>query len=187
MQYVPLLLFLAAVFGVIRLVDVIWRKLFPPHPITASGKSVRFGRKGGIMAIALLFLSFMGALFYFTQMTWLVRIACIVSFGMGAFLLVQNRSFVIYYDEEGFLYRDLGKKAKYYRYEDIAGQKSILSRSGVISSLYADGDELQLTSAMENLDKFLACAFSHWCEKTGVDPDTVEQNTALLTYFPQPK
>ena len=183
--------FLAAGMGLVFLcrfaVDVLLKKLFPKDPRQEHGKSVRLPRMSSIMGLGLSFLAFVAILFYWAEFSTLIRIACLLTLGVGIFLLVQFCAFAVYYDETGFVYKSLGKKAKTYTYGEIRGQKSILSRSGVVSSLYVGEDELQLTSSMQNLQEFLQYAFGRWCEETGTDPDTVENNPQYLTYFPEVK
>ena len=106
---------------------------------------------------------------------------------MGAYLLGNFCRFGIFYDEDQFVYRTLTKKARTYRYADIQGQRSFLARSGYNTTLYVDGDEIQLYAAMQGLDSFLNKAFFRWCAQTGTDPDTVENNPSMLVFFPEPK
>ena len=103
------------------------------------------------------------------------------------YLLVSYTRFGIFYDEEQFVYRSLTKKAKTYRYSDIEGQQSFLAKSGLNTTLYAAGDEIQLYSAMDGLSDFLNKAFFRWCDQTGIDPDTVENNPSMLHFFPDPE
>lgn len=185
MKYLLLALLLGCVFLLCWGVDSLIKKLFPKHPQQESGKSVRLPRYGVIVGIFMTFIAFVAELFYFSQLEWYVHVACVVSFSMGVFLLVQYGAFAIYYDAEGFVYRDLQHRAKSYRYGDILGQKSILTRSGVNSTLYLKGGEIIVYSAMQGLNEFLRYAFHHWCEEKGIDPDSVENNPQYLTYFPE--
>ena len=90
----------------------------------------------------------------------------------------------IFFDEEGFTYRTLTKKARSYRYDQITAQESFLARSGWNSTLYVAGDEVPLSAAMQGVDKFLNKAFFAWCRQKGIDPDTVENNPTMLVFFP---
>lgn len=185
MQYIAPLILCALVFSLCRIVDLLVKKLFPKKPQQLSGKAVRLPRYSSILGIGLTFLSFVALLFYWGEFSTVVRIACLLTLALGVFLLVQYLSFAVYYDEDGFVYKSLGRRAKPYAYGDIRGQKSILSRSGVVSSLYVGEDELQLTSSMKGLNEFLKFAFRRWCEETGTDPEIVENNPQYLTYFPE--
>ena len=185
MQYVAPLVLCALVFFLCWCIDTLVKKLFPKKPQQYSGRAVRLPRLSSILGIGLTFLSFVALLFYWEEFSTVVRIACLLTLALGAGLLVQYLSFAVYYDEDGFVYRSLGKKAKTYAYGDIRGQRSILSRSGVVSSLYVGEDELQLTSSMKGLNEFLKFAFRRWCEETGTDPESVENHPQYLTYFPE--
>ena len=182
-------LFLALLAGLVFLlcwgVDNLIKKLFPKHPQQESGKAVRLPRYGVIVGIFMTFVAFVAELFFFEELEWYLHVACVVTLAMGVFLLWQNLAFGIFYDSEGFVYRDLRHKAKFYAYKDILGQKSLLTRSGVHSTLYLEGGEIIVYSAMQGLNEFLRYAFHHWCEEKGIDPDTVENNPQYLTYFPE--
>ena len=39
---------------------------------------------------------------------------------------------------------------------------------------------------MQNLNAFLSKAFFKWCAVKGIDPDTIENNPRMATYFPDP-
>lgn len=182
MKYVIVLLFMAAVFGLCFLVDRLCRRLFPADP----RKAVRLPRRSVIFGVLLTFLGFTAWLVYWPQFAWYLRVSSILVLVMGVFLLVQYFSFSIRYDEEGFEYRTLGKKAMTCHYDEILGQESLLTRSGVHSTLYTKQGELPIYTALVGLPEFLKTAFSHWCEAKGIDPDTVENNPQYLTYFPKP-
>ncbi len=47
-------------------------------------------------------------------------------------------------------------------------------------------EEINLYSAMQNLNAFLSKAFFKWCAAKGIDPDSVENNPRMATYFPDP-
>ena len=183
MQYVILAVFMAAVFGICFGVDRLCRKLFPKDP----RKTVRLPRKSVIFGILLTFVAFAAPLMFWEQLEWYLRIGCLIVLLMGIFLLVQYFSFSIRYDDEGFECRTLGKKPVVSTYADILGQKSIIARSGVNSTLYTKNGEVPIFSAQVGVQEFLRTAFSAWCESGGIDPDTVENNPAYYTYFPEPK
>ena len=77
-----------------------------------------------------------------------------------------------------------GKKE--YRYADIRGQRSLMTRGGINTILFVGEDELNLYSAMQNLNPFLKTAFFRWCEEKRIDPDSVENNPRMFTWFPDP-
>ena len=106
---------------------------------------------------------------------------------LGVILLVNYCSFAVYYDDETFLYKDLRHRKKIYHYSQITGQQSLMTRSGINTMLFVGGDTVELNSGMQGVSDFLSKAFHRWCEQKGVDPDSVENNPAMLTYFPQPE
>ena len=104
----------------------------------------------------------------------------------GVLLLCTYFSVVIYYDDEGFLYKAWGHGKKEFRYSQIKGQRSLLTRGGVNTILFVGNEEINLYSAMQNLNAFLSKAFFKWCAAKGIDPDTIENNPRMATYFPDP-
>ena len=104
----------------------------------------------------------------------------------GVILLCTYFSFVIYYDDEGFLYKAWGHGKQEFRYSQIRGQRSLLTRGGVNTILFVGKEEINLYSAMQNLNAFLSKAFFKWCAAKGIDPDSVEKNPRMATYFPDP-
>ena len=105
---------------------------------------------------------------------------------IGVILLCTYFSFVIYYDDEGFLYKAWGHGKQEFRYSQIRGQRSLLTRGGVNTILFVGKEEINLYSAMQNLNAFLSKAFFKWCAAKGIDPDSVENNPRMATYFPDP-
>ena len=183
MQYVIIALFMALIFGLCFGIDRLCRKLFPKD----SRKAVRLPRRSVIFGILLTFVAFAFLLMAWSQMAVYLRIGSFIVLIMGIFLLVQYFSFSIHYDGEGFTCRTLGKKPLHSTYADILGQKSIIARSGVNSTLYTKNGEVPIFSAQIGVQDFLKTAFAAWCEAGGIDPDTVENNPAYFTYFPEPK
>ena len=47
-------------------------------------------------------------------------------------------------------------------------------------------EEINLYSSMQNLNAFLNKAFFKWCEARRIDPDSVENNPRMFTWFPDP-
>lgn len=185
MQYLFLGLFILAVFLLCWGVDSLLKKLFPKHHQQFSGKAVRLPRKGAILGILLSFLAFVAELFYASRLEWYYHLCCLAAGAMGVFLLFQYLRFAVYYDADSFLYRDIRRKAKTFSYKQIRGQRSLLTRSGVNTTLYLEEDEIILYSAMQGVDEFLRFAFARWCEEKGIDPESVENNPQYLTYFPE--
>lgn len=187
MKYLFLLALCAFVFLICFLVDLLLKKLFPKDPLEKSRQTVRLPRREAIFGIILTFAAVVVFVRFLPQkMDVLLLIGAIVALILGAILLVNYCSFAIYYDDETFLYRDLRHKKTRYHYSQIRGQRSLLTRSGVNTELFVGEESLQLYSAMQGLDAFLNKAFFRWCAVKGIDPDSVENNPQMLTYFPDP-
>ncbi|MBP3634229.1 MAG: hypothetical protein J6J43_06620 [Oscillospiraceae bacterium] len=187
MIYVFYALFIAAIFGIIALCDFLLKKLLPKPKHAAKDNVVRMPRYCFIMGLILTMFAFFALLYVSPAEHRALWLSAWVVLAMGVFLLFYFFRFGIFYDDEGFTYRALTKKARSYRYEDIRAQQSFLARSGWNSTLYLTDGELPLSAAMQGVDKFLNKAFYRWCEQKGIDPDTVENNPSMLVFFPQPE
>ena len=187
MQYVLYILLVAVIFGLVALADLLLKKLFPKNSAMKSGKAVRMPRYSAIFGIIMTLLSIIALLFLPMESEKFLMLGCVVVLIMGVYLLTSYIRFGVFYDDEQFVYRTLMKKAKTYRYGDIEAQKAFLAKSGLNTTLYVAGDEIQLYSAMQGLSDFLNKAFFRWCEQKGIDPDTVENDPSMLVFFPEPK
>ena len=178
---------IAILCAFVFLVDLLLRKLFPKEKIEKSKQVVHLPRRQAIFGIILTFAAIVVFVRSLPQkMDVPLLLGGIAALLIGAGLLVNYCSFSIYYDDETFLYRDLRHKKTLYHYSQIRGQRSLLTRSGVNTELFVGGESLQLYSAMQGLDAFLNKAFFRWCSAKGIDPDSVENNPRMLTYFPDP-
>ncbi len=186
MKYLFLGLFAAAVFGLCWAVDRLLQKLFPKDERQRSGKAVRLPRRSSILGVGLSFVAVAMEIRFFEALEWYMHLAAILVLIVGIFLLVQYFSFSIYYDDEGFTYRDLRRKATSHRYGDILGQRSLLTKAGVNTVLCLPDCEIPLYSAMQGAGEFLHHAFYLWCEATNTDPETVKNNPTYMTWFPEP-
>lgn len=186
MIYIWYILLIAVGFGLVALIDLLLQKLFPKSKTMLSGKVVRMPRFSFILGLLITFFAIVGLL-YLPLEEKLLWWGCWLVLVMGAYLLTNFCRFGIFYDDEGFIYRTLTQKAKTYRYADITAQRSFLAKSGVNTTLYVGGEEIALYSAMQGLGDFLHFAFYRWCEESDTDPDTVENNPAMLHYFPEAK
>ena len=187
MKYVFLALFCGVIFLLCFLVDKLIQKLFPKHDLEKSKMVVRPPRKSAIFGILLLFFPLMALLFWMPEDgDALLTICCIGAMLMGAFLLFTYFSVAIYYGEDSFLYKTLRGGKKEYRYSEIRGQRSLMTRGGINTILFVGEDEINLYSAMQNLNPFLKHAFFRWCDARGIDSDTVENNPRMFTWFPDP-
>lgn len=148
---------------------------------------VRPPRKSAIFGILLIFFPLMVLLWWMPKDgDTLLLVGSIIVLVMGIVLLVSHFSFSIRYDDDSFTCRTLGKKPMRYTYDQIRGQRSLLTRSGVNTTLFVGGDTIVLYEAMQGASTFLSKAFFRWCEAKGIDPDAVENNPRMLTWFPDP-
>ena len=186
-KYLFVLIVCAAVFLVCFLIDTLFKLIFPKSRLEKSKQVVRPPRRSAVIGVIL---TFAGAAMLVKLLPEksdvLFLIGSIVAVIFGVILLCTYFSIAIYYDDEGFLYKAWGHGKKEFRYSQIKGQRSLLTRGGVNTILFVGDEEINLYSAMQNLNAFLSKAFFKWCAAKGVDPDTVENNPRMATYFPDP-
>ena len=185
MKYVLYLALIAVIFGLVALCDlVLHRTLFRSRRQYAG--AVRMPRYSFILGLLLSILGLMAVLYIPRQTERALWLGSWVVLVMGAYLLVNFCWFGIFYDDEGFTCRALGRKTRVYRYGDITGQRTFAARSGWNALLYVGGEEVQLYAAMQGLSDFLSKAFFAWCRQKGLDPDAVENDPHNLVFFPEP-
>ena len=177
----------AFVFLICFLIDTLFKLIFPKSRLEKSKQVVRPPRRSAVIGVIL---TFAGAAMLVKLLPEksdvLFLIGSIVAVIFGVSLLCTYFSIAIYYDDEGFLYKAWGHGKKEFRYSQIKGQRSLLTRGGVNTILFVGDEEINLYSAMQNLNAFLSKAFFKWCAAKGIDPDTVENNPRMATYFPDP-
>ena len=175
----------AAVFVICFLVDTLVKALC--RKTSAPSACVRPPRKSAVWGILLIFFPLMVLMWWMPpEGDTLLLVGSIIVLVMGIVLLVSHFSFGIFYDEESFTCRSLGKKPTRYTYDQIRGQRSLLTRSGVNTTLFVGKDTIVLYEAMQGASSFLSKAFFRWCDAHGIDPDAVENNPRMLTWFPDP-
>ena len=179
-KYIFVLIVCAVVFLICFLIDTLFKVIFPKSKLEKSKQVVRPPRILTFAGVAVLIKNLAG-----TPDT-LFLIGSIVAIIFGVILLCTYFSVVIYFDDEGFLYKAWGHGKKEFRYSQIRGQRSLLTRGGVNTILFVGDEEINLYSAMQNLNAFLSKAFFKWCAVKGIDPDTIENNPRMATYFPDP-
>ena len=138
-------------------------------------------RRSFIFGIILLLFPVAAVLFWLPKDETLLRVGCGVIFAMGILLLYYFFSFSIRYDGQSFEYRDLRHKRTSFTYDQIKGQRSVTTRSGVQTVLFVGDDSLMLSEAMQGVNEFLSTAFFKWCGLKGIDPDSIENNPPMLT------
>ena len=177
----------AFVFLICFLIDTLFKLIFPKSRLEKSKQVVRPPRRSAVIGVIL---TFAGAAMLVKLLPEksdvLFLLGSIVAVIFGVILLCTYFSIAIYYDDEGFLYKAWGHGKKEFRYSQIKGQRSLLTRGGVNTILFVGDEEINLYSAMQNLNAFLSKAFFKWCAVKGIDPDTVENNPRMATYFPDP-
>lgn len=186
--YILMLIVCAAVFLVCFLIDTLLKVIFPKSKLEKSKQVVRPPRRSAVIGVILAFLGLAAAVRIAPQEhDMLLLIGAIGAMVIGAVLLCTYFSVVIYYDDEGFLYKAWGHGKQEFRYSQIKGQRSLLTRGGVNTILFVGDAEINLYGAMQNLNAFLSKAFFKWCEVKGIDPDSIENNPRMATYFPDPE
>lgn len=177
----------AFVFLICFLIDTLFKLIFPKSKLEKSKQAVRPPRRSAVIGVILTFAGAAMLVKLLPEKTdVLFLIGSIVAIIFGVILLCTYFSVVIYYDDEGFLYKAWGHEKKEFRYSQIKGQRSLLTRGGVNTILFVGDEEINLYSAMQNLNAFLSKAFFKWCAARGIDPDSVENNPRMATYFPDP-
>ena len=177
----------AFVFLICFLIDTLFKLIFPKSRLEKSKQVVRPPRRSAVIGVILTFAGAAMLVKLLPEKTdVLFLIGSIVAVIFGVILLCTYFSIAIYYDDEGFLYKAWGHGKKEFRYSQIKGQRSLLTRGGVNTILFVGDEEINLYSAMQNLNAFLSKAFFKWCAAKGIDPDTVENNPRMATYFPDP-
>ena len=187
MKLLFVVLICAFVFLVCFLIDTLFKLIFPKSKLEKSKQVVRPPRRSAVFGVVLLFLG-VAVLVQFVSKKddTLLLLGSIAAIIFGIILLCTYFSVSIYYDDEGFLYKAWGHGKKEFRYSQIKGQRSLLTRGGVNTILFVGNEEINLYSAMQNLNAFLSKAFFKWCAAKGIDPDTIENNPRMATYFPDP-
>ena len=185
MPYLFIGVLCAAVFGICFLVDMLIKALRRKNH--APQACVRPPRKSAVFGILLIFFPLMVLLWWMPpEGDTLLLVGSIIVLVMGIVLLVSHFSVGICYDDDSFTYRSLGKKPMRYTYDQIRGQRSLLTKSGVNTTLFVGNDTIVLYEAMQGASTFLSKAFFRWCQAKGIDPDAVENNPRMLTWFPDP-
>ena len=185
--YILMLIVCALVFLVCFLIDTLLKVIFPKSKLEKSRQAVRPPRRSAVIGVILAFLGLAVVVRIAPQEhDTLLLIGAIGAMVIGTVLLCTYFSVVIYYDDEGFLYKAWGHGKQEFRYSQIRGQRSLLTRGGVNTILFVGDAEINLYGAMQNLNAFLSKAFFKWCQVKGIDPDSIENNPRMATYFPDP-
>lgn len=186
-KYIFVLIVCAVVFLICFLIDTLFKVIFPKSKLEKSKQVVRPPRKS---AVAGVILTFAGVAVLIKNLAGtpdtLFLIGSIVAIIFGVILLCTYFSVVIYFDDEGFLYKAWGHGKKEFRYSQIRGQRSLLTRGGVNTILFVGDEEINLYSAMQNLNAFLSKAFS-MVRRKGHRPGHHRKQPPYGDLFPRPR
>jgi hypothetical protein len=157
-----LALFMAAVFGLCRLVDILFTRIFRSKPQHKSGRAVRLSPHVGGIGVGVFLLGLMAVLFGGGQ-GWILIAGGVMLLLLGIGLVVYYLSFGVYYDEEGFLFSALGRRAIFCRYETIKAQRLYNAGGKLLIELHMeDGNTIQLPAGMKGREAFLDYAYEGW-------------------------
>ena len=138
MKLLFVVLICAFVFLVCFLIDTLFKLIFPKSKLEKSKQVVRPPRRSAVIGVIL---TFAGVAMLVKNLAGtpdtLFLIGSAVAVIFGVLLLCTYFSVVIYYDDEGFLYKAWGHGKKEFRYSQIKGQRSLLTRGGVNTILFA--------------------------------------------------
>ena len=185
-QFIPMILVAAVIFGICYLVDKGFSKLFRSKAQHRSGMAVRANKRYGVFGVILTVLGIMAVCVGSTDGPVLIWGGIIVLL-MGIALAVYYLSFGIFYDGESLLLQRFGKKSVTYYYKEILGQKLYLIQGGniVVELHMADGSAVSVQSSFEGVYPFLDTAFAGWCLQTGRDPQSCDfHDPSQSLWFP---
>lgn len=186
MQFFPILVIAAIVFGLCYLVDKAFTRAFRSKAQHMSGRAVRLTKRYGVFGVIFSVLGIMAIVIGSNGEPVLLWGGIIVLL-MGICLAVYYLSFGIFYDGETFLQSHFGKKDIVCRYADIIGQKLYLVQGGniIIELHLKDGSAVSLQSSMDGVYPFLDTAFAAWCLQTGRDPQSCDfHDPSQSLWFP---
>lgn len=175
MEFLFVLLFGAAVFGLCFLADRLFKKLFRSKKQHRSGRSVRLSKRYGSFGALMVTLGFAGIFSWLNGAEWILGAGGGLILVVGIGLIVYYLAVGIYYDDDSFLYHTLGNRGITYHYRDICGQKLYNASGNIVVELHmTDGKTVLVQATMEGPFDFLDKAFSGWCRQTGRDPENCE-------------
>ncbi|MBE6975608.1 MAG: hypothetical protein E7439_00200 [Ruminococcaceae bacterium] len=186
MDFLFVLLFAGAVFGLCFLADKGFRKLFRSKPQHTTGLAVRAPKRNGTFGVIMMILGISALLF--NQGSWLMLAGGGVILAAGVALGLHYLGFGIFYDADSFLVSGLFKKSVSYSFGDICSQQLYVITGGsiVIELQMKDGSTVHVQSNMDGAYPFLDAAFAGWCRLTGRDPENCPfHDPANSCWFPK--
>ena len=151
------ILVIAATFGVMFLLDKGLTKLLRNREQHHSGTAVRLKKHYGILSLALMILGALGILYGLVDKNPGLLLGGLVIFPGGAVLGIYYLTHGIFYNDDSFLYVSFGRRAREYRYRDIAGQKLYEIQGGtlLVELHMTDGTAVSVQGTMEGASAFL--------------------------------
>ena len=165
----------AVVFGLCRLVDIGFQKLFRNKAEHLSGQAVRVNKRYGVSGVILTALG-IAAIVSGVKGDKVLLWGGVVVLLLGASLVVYYLGFGIFYGADSFLVSTLLRKSVSYPYSAIVSQKLYLITGGniVVELQLENGKTVSLQSTMDGVYPFLDTAFQNWCRQKGLDPQQCE-------------
>lgn len=176
----------ALIFGICRLVDIGFQKLFRNKAEHLSGLAVRVNKRYGVFGVILSAIG-IAAMVTGSGGDKVLLYGGLIVLLLGISLAVYYLSFGIFYNDDTFLVSALGKKSDSYRYSQIVSQKLYLITGGnIVVELTMDtGKTVSLQSTMEGVYPFLDTAFSAWCRQKGLqEADCPFHDPSKSWWFP---
>ena len=186
MQFLPIALVAAVIFGICYLVDKTFTKLFRSKAQHRSGLAIRANKRYGVFGIGLCIIGLMAIITGVTDgpvLTYGGIFVLLMGIGLG----IHYLTFGVFYNEDSLLFSRFGKKDRTYAYKDILGQKLYLIQGGsiVIELHMTDGTTISVQSSMDGVYPFLDTAFAGWCRQTGRDPESCDfHDPSQSLWFP---
>lgn len=167
MEWIALLILMAAAFGVFYLIDKGFSRLFRGKRQHASGLALRLNKRYCSFGLILSVLG-VACMFAYDAQGTIMLVAGGVILAVAAGMIIYYMTFGVFYDEEGFVLSTFGRKSRSYRYDQISGQRLYTSAGGLIVELHmTDGHTFHLQQSLQGRDAFLEMAFAGWCKQTG--------------------
>ena len=186
MEAIVWILTAAAVFGICRLVDIGFQKVFRNKAEHLSGLAVRVNKRYGVFGVILSAIG-IAAMISGAGKDKVLLWGGLVVLLLGISLAVYYLSFGIFYSTDTFLVSTLGRKSDCYQYSDIVSQRLYLITGGniVVELQMKNGKTVSVQSTMTGVYPFLDAAFSAWCRQKGLEEtDCAFHDPSKSWWFP---
>ena len=108
MEFLFILLFGAAMFGLCFLMDWLFKRLFRSKKQHQTGQSVRLSKRYGSFGALMVTLAVASIFSWLNGAEWILGAGGGLVLIVGVGLIVYYLTFGIYYDDDGFLYHTFG-------------------------------------------------------------------------------